>query len=430
MPNPPALDTWLAPASAASSPSAALWTLDGLRGADPVLGFAIVLLVAVVLGEALHRRLHLPRMLGHMITGALASPLAFRLLERTDLDPWKPLIDLAIGVLVFELGSRIRPRWLIDNPAVALTCVLEGAFAGVCVTVVLHMMGAPLVSAVLAGAVAMSTSPVITLGLVHEMRPRGQVTERLLITTAINCVLTMVAIKAWRVLAAADAPSWSDELLVAAFGAVFVVAGSFLLGLAAGWLLSKLTELVRGDAAAPVLQIAVVILAAMLAAQWKLSPLLALLVAGMTARRKMGHALTVEPHLGSAGAALAVLLFISLGMLFTLDGLVTLWPWVVAIILARLAGKALAVSLLAKSSGMSMRQGLALILALQPMSSLAVLLTADTLGWSAELPGIDPQMLQALLVATTVLHLVGPVLAQWSLKSLADECPQAKTKDT
>ena len=150
----------------------------------------------------------------------------------------------------------------------------------------------------------------------------------------------------------------------------------------------------------------------------------------MTARRKMGHALTVEPHLGSAGAALGVLLFISLGMLFTLDGLVTLWPWVVAIIVARLVGKALAVSLLAKSSGMSARQGLALILALQPMSSLAVLLTADTLGWTAELPGIDPQMLQALLVATTVLHLVGPVLAQWSLKSLADECPHAKTKDT
>lgn len=421
-----AIDTWLTPASA---PSAVPWSLDGLRSVDPVLGFAIVLLMAVVLGEALHRRLRLPRMLGHMITGALASPLAFRLLERTDLDPWKPLIDLAIGVLVFELGSRIRPRWLIDNPSLAATCVLEGVFAGVSVTVVLQAMGVPLVSAVLAGAVAMSTSPVITLGLVHEIRPRGQVTERLLITTSINCVLTMVAVKAWRVLAAVDAPTWSDELLNAAASAVFVVSGSLLLGIAAGWLLAKLSEAIRGVAAAPVLQIAVVILAAMLAAQWKLSPLLALLIAGMTARRKMGHTLTVEPHLGSAGAALGVMLFISLGMLFTLDSISVLWPWVLGLVLARFAGKALAVAVLARPSGLSGRQAFALILALQPMSSLAVLLTADTLGWSAELPGIDSRMLQALLIAITLMHIVGPVLAQWALKSLADECPHTNAKE-
>ena len=406
-----------------------LWTLDDLRGADPVLGFAIVLLLAVVLGEALHRRLHLPRLLGHMVTGALASPLAFRLLERTELDPWKPLIDLAIGVLVFELGSRIRPRWLLDNPWLALTCVLEGAFAGIAVTVALHAMGAPLISAVLAGAVAMSTSPVITLGVVHEIRPRGQVTERLLITAAVNGLLAIVAIKAWRVLAAVDAPSWSDELLTAAVSAVIVVCGSLLLGALAGGLLAGLSRAVRGDTAAPVLQIAVVILAAMLAAQWKLSPLLALLVAGVVARRQMGHALTVEPHLGSAGAALGVLLFISLGMLFTLDGIRTLWPWVLAIIAARGAGKALAVGLLARPSGLSLRQGAALTLALQPMSSLAVLLTADTLGWSAELPGVEGPLLQALLIATTVMHLVGPVLVQWALRGLADECPHARPED-
>ena len=423
---PHVVDTWPVPASA---PSAVPWSLDGLQSADPVLGFAIVLLVAVVFGEALHRRLHLPRMVGHMVTGALASPLAFRLLERADLDPWKPLIDLAIGVLVFELGSRIRPRWLLDNPSFALTCLLEGAFAGVTVTAVLYLTGLPLVSAALAGAVAMSTSPVIMLGLVHEIRPRGQVTERLLMTTAANCVLTMVAIKAWRVLAAADAPTWSDELIQAAASALLVVSGSLLLGVAAGWLLTKLSEAIRGVAAAPVLQIAVVILAAMLATQWKLSPLLALLVAGMTARHLMGHMLTVEPHLGSAGAALGVMLFIALGMLFTLDGIVALWPWVLGLVFGRLAGKALAVALLARPSGLSARQAAALILALQPMSSLAVLLTADTLGWSEQLPGIEQRVLQSLLIATTLMHVVGPMLAQWALRSLAGECPHASTKE-
>src|SRR5882724_7314233 len=222
------LDNWL---GVSTSPDATLWTLEGLRGADPVLGFAVVLLFAVVLGEALHRRLRLPRMCGHMLTGALASPLALRLVERADLEVWKPLIDLAIGVLVFELGSRIRPRWLLHNPWLALTCVLEGAFAGGLVTFGLVALGAPFVSAALAGAVAMSTSPVITLALVHELRPRGQVTERVLMMSAANSALAMLAVKAWHVLAAADGGvSMSPELLPVVANGLSVVFGSFLLG--------------------------------------------------------------------------------------------------------------------------------------------------------------------------------------------------------
>ncbi|MCR5885351.1 cation:proton antiporter [Rhizobacter sp. J219] len=420
-----ALESWLSSSPGSAAP---LWTLEGLRGADPVLGFALVMLAAVALAELLHRKLRAPRMLGHMITGALASPLALRLLDRTDLDPWKPVIDLAIGVLVFELGSRIRPRWLIDNPWLAFTCVLEGVLAGLFVAVTLVWLGAPVPSAWLAGAVAMSTSPVITLVLVHEVRSRGQVTERLLIITAINTALAMLALKAWNVVAAAGSVNIGNELLPVITDAVVVIGGSFLLGVFAGWLLAKLNQPLRDAAAAPVLQIALVILAAMVAAQWKLSPLLALLVAGMTARSKMGHMLTVEPQLGSAGAVLTVLLFIALGMLFTLDGMATLWPWVVAILLARLVGKGVAVALLARLSALSWRQAAALTLTLQPMSSLAVLLAGNTFGWASQMPGVTGGVLQALLIATTLSHLVGPVLTKWSLQSLADECPQPAAK--
>ncbi len=413
------LDNWLAPAPGASAP---LWTLDGLRGADPVLGFALVMLMALVLAELLHRKLRLPRMFGHMVTGALASPLALRLLDRTDLDPWKPLIDLAIGVLVFELGSRIRPRWLIDNPWLAFTTVLEGLLAGLCVAVTLVSLGAPPVSAWLAGAATMSTSPVITLVLVHEVRSRGQVTERLLIMSAINSALAVLALKIWSVLSV-DATTLSNDLLPAATDAVVVVGGSFLLGVAAGWLLAKLMQPLRDAAAAPVLQIALVILAATLAVQWKLSPLLVLLVAGMVARSRMGHGLTVEPHLGSAGSVLTVVLFIAMGMLFTLDGVADLWPWVLAIVVARLVGKGVAVALLARLSALGWRQAAALTLALQPMSSLAVILATDSFGWTQQITGVAGGVLQSLLIATTLMHLIGPVLTKWSLQTLAAECP-------
>jgi len=403
--------------SFASAASAPLWTLEGLRGADPVLGLALLMLGAVVLAEALHRAIRLPRACGQMLVGALASPLVLRLFERAELDTWKPLIDLAIAVLVFELGSRIRPRWLLDNPWLALTCVLEGALAGLAVAGSLIALGVSALSAGVAGTVAMSTSPVIVMAVLHELRPRGQVTERLLLMTALNSVLAMLVLKAWHVVGAGP----GHDLLTTGTGALYVVSGSVLLGTVCGLLIELLSRPVRGTNTMPVLQMALVIIASMLAVQWTLSPLLALLVAGMIARSRMRHALTVEPQLGSAGAALSVVLFIFLGVLLTLDHLRSLWPWVLAIIAARMVGKGVAVALLARPSGLGWRQAGALTIALQPMSSLAVLLAADTFDWRSQLPGVDLPVLQALLVATTLMQLTGPLWTTLALKSVARE---------
>ena len=411
-----------AQAASAVAPSAPLWTLEGLRAADPVLGLAVLMLAAIILAEALHRAWRLPRTCGHMLMGAVASPLLLRLLDRADLDMWKPLIDLAIGALLFELGSRIRPRWLVDNPWLALSCVLQAVLSGLLVAGLLVAMGAPWLSAAFVGTVALSTSSVIVLTATHESNSRGQVTERLLMMTAINSVIAVLGLKVLRVALAADSTAPADDGLQALASALRVIGGSFLLGLAVGFAMDRLSPLVRGTSAMPVLQIALVITASMLAAQWKLSPLLALLVAGMTARSRMAHGLTVEPHLGSAGAVLNVLLFFCLGLLFTVDGLWTVWPWVLAIILARLLGTGLAVGALARASGLGWRQAAALTLALQPMSSLAVLLAADTFGLPSQLPGVHGNALQALLLATTLMQLTGPVWTQLSLRRVAREC--------
>jgi Kef-type K+ transport system membrane component KefB len=418
MPTPSLAAAVASPQAAASAP---LWTLDGLRAADPVLGLALLMLVAVIVAEALHRTWRLPRICGHMLTGAIASPLMLRLLDRFDLDPWKPLIDLAIGAMLFELGTRIRPRWLIDNPWLALSCVLQAFLCGVLVTFGLVWLGAPWVTAAVAGAVALSTSPVVVLAVTHEARSRGQVTERLLLMAAINGVIAVVGLKVLRVALASDTAAPGDELMRALISALRVLSGSFLLGVACGFALDRLSPLVRGTPAMPVLQIALVITASMLAAQWTLSPLLALLVAGMTARARMSHGLTVEPHLGSAGAVLNVLLFICLGLLFTLEGFWSIWPWVLMIILARLLGTGLAVGGLARVSGLGWHQAAGLTLALQPMSSLAVLLAADTFGWTSQLRGAHEPTLQALLLAITLMQFTGPIWTQLSLRYLARE---------
>ena len=195
-----------------------------------------------------------------------------------------------------------------------------------------------------------------------------------------------------------------------------MVCGSFLLGLLCGWILDRAARFSNQRSSAPVLHIALVLLAATLASNWGLSPLLTLLVAGMTARALMGHRLSVEPSMGSAGAGLTVLLFISLGVLFSVDGWRQVWPWVLALVVARFIGKGIGVALLARPSGLS--------LALQPMSSLAVLLVADDFHWSAQLPGMDPAVMQALLVAAAAMQLTGPLWLKLALQRVAGECDE------
>ena len=408
-------------------PQAPAFNWPDLHQLDPVLGLAVVMLIAVVAASILHRLLKLPRLTGYMLVGALASPLGLGLLRPDDMNGWKPIIDLAIAALVFELGSRLRPRWLIDNPWLAASCMLEGLCAALAVGAVLVWLGAPLLSAVLAATVAASTSPIIVMAAVHELRPRGQVGERLLMMCAINSLLAMLVLKLWPLLAMTGQESLASDAMTWVASALFVICGSFLLGLLGGWVLDRATRLSTQRSSTPVLHIAMVMLGSTLASTWGLSPLLTLLVAGMTARALMGHRLTVEPYLGSAGAALTVLLFISLGVLFTLEGVQMVWPWVIALIAARLLGKGVGVALLARPSGLGWRQAAGLTLALQPMGSLAVLLVADNFRWSEQLPGFDLGVMQALLVAAAVMQLTGPLWLNLALRRVAGECQEETT---
>jgi Kef-type K+ transport system membrane component KefB len=399
--------------------------LRGLGDADPIVVIALLMVVAVLAADLVERRLRLPRAVGPLLVGALAGHASLGWIGSADLLPWKPLIDLGVGLMLFELGARIRPRWLLDNPGLAAQGLAEALLSGAAVTAALALLGAPLPSALLAGAVAMASSPVLTLAGVHALQARGQVAERVLLLAALNSILAVLALKAWSVLALLDAPAGSPwpAVLVSALHALL---GSCLIGAIAGLLLKALSERVAIGRSRGVLQLALVILASVLSAHWALSPLLTLLVAGMVARERMGHALRVEPQFGVAGAALQLLLFLSLGLMSSLALRADLLLWAGAIVVARLAGKAVGVFLFARPSGLGWRQSLALTLALQPAAGLVVLSAGSgTLGagfdWPLAWPAPDARVFQALALALGWLQLIGAVAADIGLRRIAGE---------
>ncbi len=172
-----------------------LFFLPDLRGIGASLPWhALLLLAAALAGEAVQRWLRLPRLLGWSAVGALLGPYAFGVLDRAALDAMAPLLDIAAGVVLFELGQRVDPSWLRRNPWLLGTSILESAFGFAAMFAVLLAVGAtPLVAAV-AAAIGISTAPAVTLTIARDLRAQGQVSERALLLTALNSVYAFVAV--------------------------------------------------------------------------------------------------------------------------------------------------------------------------------------------------------------------------------------------
>src|SRR5688500_19405281 len=97
------------------------WPLE----VSPALWLALTLVVAVLIGEVLVRQLRLPRIVGYIGIGVLLGPGGLGLIPELGEAEWRLGVDLALGILVLELGSKVNLRWLKAKPWIAATRLLE-----------------------------------------------------------------------------------------------------------------------------------------------------------------------------------------------------------------------------------------------------------------------------------------------------------------
>ena len=162
--------------------------------------------------------------------------------------------------------------------------------------------------------------------------------------------------------------------------------------------------------------------ATIMASTLKLSPILVLLAAGLITRYQRQRPRTFPPHFGSAGAVLVVLMFIANGLAATSTACATAFCWSCCSSRARAEPSCSLYSTLAHYSGMSLRQAMALGVALMPMSSVALLLTLDT---QSDFPPFGSGLGLVLMSCIVILELVGPILVQIALRR-AGETPEKK----
>lgn len=378
------------------------------------MAWPLVLLVAWFLGERLHEAWHIPRVTSYVAVGLVGSLV--NLPGLTDAVPGLPfLANVALSLVLFELGYRINLRWFRHNPWVLALGVGESLITFAAIYLASGLFDLPTDMRLIIAALSVSASPAGIVRVANELRSAGQVTERVLHLCAINCLVSVLALKLvvgyWHL-------STSGDLLLAAFGSIHVLATSMavgaMLGVVVPWLLRAQSTSERGVTV--VFALAVVLLTTM-AYGLKLSPLLAALAFGIVARERRVHLTNAQRGFGTAGDLLSVFLFVYIASLLDWSEVGTGVVMGLFLIAVRTVAKVACNVAAARMSGSTERKGLLTGLALTPMSAFVILLLEQS-----RLYGFGPaqQVLAVMAAMMVVQELLGPVVTQRSLMAAAE----------
>lgn len=379
-----------------------------------LLWAALALVAAAVLGEFAFSRLRLPRITGYVLTGLVVGALGAGDVVRAALasgSGWASLVvELALGVLLFQLGNRVNLGWLRANPWLLATSLLEAALTFGAVYTVLRATGVAFDEALLVAAIAMATAPAIVMRVVVEARAQGQVSDRLLLLSALNSIYTVLAVQliiGWL------HQSYRSDPMSAVLHPVYLIAGAVLAGALIAWLMRSLrTRLLLDSEQAGAVLIGLVLAAVVLLKMLKLPVLLALLVAGLLVRRFSGRPYVWPKELNPVTGLLVLMLFVLTGVSVEFTHLAAGGAIALLLVGVRLLAKTSAVLLLARPSGTSWRQGLALGIALTPMSGVAFVLSYDLI---TVFPELAPRLAATVLAMIALLEVVGPIVVRWLL---------------
>ncbi|MCU0932426.1 MAG: cation:proton antiporter [Serpentinimonas sp.] len=373
------------------------------------IAWPLALLLAWLLGDRLHERWQVPRVTSYVAVGLVAGLL--NLPGLTDAVPGLPfLANMALALVMFELGYRIHLRWFRNNPWVLALGVGESLLTFGLVYLVTGWFGLDDKVRLVIAAVAISASPAGIVRVANELRSAGQVTERVLHLCAINCLMAFMALKLmvgyWHL-------STSGDLVQAGLNSVYVLSTSVALGVVFGVAVPWLLRAKRMQSTAVTVVFALTVLLLTTACYGlKLSPLLAALSFGVVARERRVHLTNAQRDFGSVGELLGIFLFVYVASLVQ-------WPSVletlflgVVLLLVRSFSKVLCNLAVARLSGITERKGWLTGLALTPMSAFVILLLEQT-----RLAGFEPavQAFATMAGFLVLLELLGPVVTQRSL---------------
>jgi Kef-type K+ transport system membrane component KefB len=381
--------------------------------ADIAFWVGLTLVAAGLCGELCWRAWRVPRLIGYGVIGLVAGPAGLGVIDSALAEDARLLMDIALGLLLFELGSRVSLRWIRMNPWLVAMSVGEAALTFIAVWFALHLLHVAAMTCAVAASIAMATSPAMVIQLRTELKSQGQVTERLMTLSALNSMYAVVVLKLLS--------GWLHQEFYGNVWATLIQPPFFIIGsLLLAWLLAVscnffFRRVSIADEHSFVTLFGLILLAIAIAHMLKLSTIMALLAAGIIFKNLDPRPLLWPTHFGTAGWLLTVVLFGVTLLSFewkyiSLGGVAAL-----ALIGSRFVAKLAGSLVFARPSGLNWKQGAALGVSLSPMSALAFLLCSDTYTLY---PDFDPALRAIVMCSIAALQLIAPVLVYRALAAI------------
>src|SRR6185437_14064419 len=153
-----------------------------------------LILLAGILGAGIFIRFFpkMPTVTVYVLTGLLIGPMGINLIDVSSLNAIVPLIDLALGIVLFELGRRVDLKWLLREKRLLISSILISITTFIALIVLLRSFLLNNAVAIMIAAIGTATSPAVILNLIREYRAEGQISERMLSIVAIGNVMAFV----------------------------------------------------------------------------------------------------------------------------------------------------------------------------------------------------------------------------------------------
>ena len=389
---------------------------------SPLAWIALLLLAAILAGEAVRRFLRLSRIIGYLAVGVLLGPVAAGAIDRGTVSQLGIFVDIAIGLLLFELGQRVDLHWLRRNPSLLAASVLEAllTFLLVYLTMTSWFSIRP-VSAAAAALIAVATSPAVVMTVVKDLRAQGQVTERATLLTALNTAYAVVGLSliiGWLHF------ETHRPLATMVLHPLYLTAASLLL---AAVLAIVMLSLLRLFGRRPAFQfsttVALVLVTVAVATMLKLSVPLALLLLGVLGRHFDRERHFVSLRFGESAMLFTVLLFALAGAGLDFTGWAGALPLALAFVAARAVGKAVPILVLSHASGLGLGKSSLVVVALLPMSAFALLMLQELVRIA---PPVAEEIGPAIYLSIALLAFAGPVATEFALRRAGEAAEETR----
>jgi Kef-type K+ transport system membrane component KefB len=370
---------------------------------------ALLFFGALLLAEAAVGAMRAPRIAALVLAGAALGWLRSGNQAAALMPLPSVLLEALAMVLLFEVGQRVPLAWIRNNPWLLAASVGEAAATfGAVFALLAYGFALPQIECVFVGVICMAASPIVVMSVSKDLGARGQVAERALLFSTLSSIYAVLVMQ----LLVSAYLAVAHVQLDVALQPLFQLFGSFLLGACAAGVLRLYAFITRARAA--VLTIGIICCCVLLyayAPPLGLSPMLSALFFGLVVRATDRTHSLLSHQTSETGAVLSLAYFIILGASFAWLDSATIAVIAAAIVAVRVLAKVAANALFALPSALQPLKGTMVGIALTPLSSLALMLTASI----ARQPGLE----RATGIGSAVVliaAILGPVATELALR--------------